>query len=94
MRNNNEFVGQFKLIAMDDHFSYEGNGEKNEISYSRVIKVVEDKQYLYIFLGSVSALIIPPCTFLSENQRLSFFNLLQQKCTQAVFVKGWVLFFW
>ncbi len=98
MLNNNNFVGQFKLTAMDDHLSYEGNGEKNEISYAKVVKVVQDKQetkqenkqenkqYIYIFLGSVSALIIPPATFLDEAQRLAFLKLLREKCRGAQFI--------
>ncbi len=94
MLNNNEFVGQFQLTATDDCLLYEGNGEKSEISYTRVVKVVQDKQetkqeskqYIYIFLGSVSALIIPLTSFLDDAQRLAFLNLLRKKCGEAAFI--------
>ena len=85
-QKNNEFVGQFSLSLLDNHILYEGNSERIEVGYNRLAKVIQDKQYIYLFLGSLSAFIIPPSTFETKEQAQAFLQILQEKCGQAVFV--------
>ncbi len=80
----NEFVGEHCLELHEDGMVYAGNGERREIDYARVAKVVPDRGRLYVFLGALSAIIIPDSAFAGPEQRRVFLDLLRARCPQAV----------
>ena len=85
IKGRSEFVGDFSLDLEEDALIYAGNHEKNEIAYGRVVKIVEDGSLIYLFLGPVSAVIVPTAAFADVSQKEAFFNLLRAKCPGAEF---------
>lgn len=84
-KGRNEFVGDFSLDLQEGVLVYAGNSEKNEIAYSRVIKIVQDEARVYLFLGPLSAVIVPAAAFADASQKQAFFGLLRAKCPTAEF---------
>ena len=69
---------------------YAGRGERSEIAYSRIVKVVEDQGLVYLFLGALSAIVLPPGAFArqsegAEGAKEALFELLRAKCPQVPF---------
>ena len=79
----NEFTGDYVLETHENGLTYEGNGERSEIAYSRVNKVAADRGRLYILLGALSAIIVPESAFAGPEQRREFLDILRLKCPEA-----------
>ena len=84
-RSGNEFTGRFSLELRDDGMVYQGKGEKNEVAYSRIVKVADDQGLTYLFLGALTAIVVPPEAFVHESQKAAFLKLLREKCPDADF---------
>lgn len=76
-----EFIGDFTVTLLDDTIRYAGNGQTMETAYNRVERVEHDAERLYIYIGSLSAIIIPLRDFKDEAEKQAFLNLLAQKRT-------------
>ena len=83
-RERNEFTGEFSLELRDEDMVYAGRGERSEIAYNRSVKVVEDQELVYLFLGALSAIVLPPGAFAQESKE-ALFHLLRAKCPQVPF---------
>ena len=86
IQGRSEFVGEFSLDLRENVMIYTGNNEKNEIAYSRVTKVATDGTLIYMFLGPVSAIIIPAAALAEASQKEIFWGLLRDKCPKAEFI--------
>ncbi len=84
-KEHNEFVGKFSLELRKDGLVYAGNAERLEIAYERIVKVAGDAELIYLFLGALSAIIVPPAAFADAGQKEAFLSLLRMKCPTAVF---------
>lgn len=76
---SSEFLGDFEVTLGDSTLKYAGNGQTIEVVYSRVAKIVRDKERLYIYLGSLTAIIMPVKYFADEGEMQRFLDLLEQK---------------
>ena len=85
IKGRSEFVGAFSLGLQEGVLVYAGNNEKNEIAYSRVDKIVQDGELIFLFLGPLSAIIVPTAAFADDSQKQAFFTLLRAKCPAAEF---------
>lgn len=84
-KERNEFIGQFSLELREDGLVYTGNAEKLEIAYQRIVKITDDAGLTYLFMGALSAIIVPPAAFADAGQKGAFLNLLRVRCPEAVF---------
>ena len=76
---NKEFTGDFSLELADDCLRETGNGRTTEIAYDRVEKIVHDDPLHYVYIGSVSACIVPDNAFANEEEQKAFFDALEEK---------------
>ena len=78
-----EFVGDFTLTLQGNTMRYTGKGQTLESAYYRVEKTAHDNERLYIYLGSLTAIIIPKTAFKDAVEEQDFIELLRHKCAAA-----------
>lgn len=76
-----EFIGDFSLTLSADHICYAGNGQTLKSAYYRVERIEHDNERLYIYLGSLTAIIIPKAAFKDAAEKQAFLDLLVQRLT-------------
>ena len=81
--NGKEFLGDFTLELLDDRLRMAGAGGVTEALYANVGKLIENKGCLYIYIGSMTAVILPLDAFGSAETYREFRHLLEEKM-QAV----------
>ena len=82
--NGKEFIGSFTLELLDDRrFMKDADGVTTAVPYDRIGKMVENKGCLYIYIGSMTAIIIPLDTFGSEEAYREFRDSLAEKVRTA-----------
>lgn len=78
-----EFIGDFTLELLDDRLRTEGVNGAGETLYGKVGKLFENKGCLYIYTGSMTAIILPLNTFDSEETYREFRSHLEEKVRAA-----------
>lgn len=78
-----EFVGNFTLMLTNTGIRLIGNGQVADTAYDRVEKITADKERLYVYIGSLTAHIIPLTAFKDESHKQEFLALLKQKAPNA-----------
>lgn len=78
-----EFIGDFSVALQENNIRYAGQGQTIETVYSRVERVEHDAERLYIYIGSLSAIIIPIRFFQDDAQKQAFLDLLERKRREA-----------
>ena len=81
--NGKEFTGDFTLELLDDRLRTEGADAATESSYGRIGKVLENKGCLYIYTGSMTAVILPLNAFGSDEAYREFRSRLEEKVRAA-----------
>mgnify|MGYP003622657763 CR=1 FL=1 len=81
--NGKEFIGEFTLELLDDRPRMEGQDGVAEKGYDKVRKLVTDKDRLYIYTGSMTAVIVPLHAFGSGEAYRKFRQLLEEKTRAA-----------
>ncbi len=76
-----EFIGSYTLELNDNGIVVSQSSKKSEISYDAVKSIGQDEYCMYVYCGSLSAIIIPLKAFQNEGQKAAFFEFLQSKCT-------------
>lgn len=82
----NEFVGEFSLTLGAEDIQFVGSDINAKYEYSRVEKVVWNKNSYYLAMGSASAIIVPEACFRSQLEEQSFLDILREKCPNAKFL--------
>ena len=70
---------EVELEFEEDHFTEKLPGSESKSDYSRVIKIVTDKQAIYVYVSAIQALIIPFRVFENPSDRVNFLNFLHEK---------------
>lgn len=78
------FTGEHKLILHNEYMRNEEEGLITETAYWRVEKIRRDDERLYIYIDSISSLIIPFRFFKDEAEKERFISLLENKTAGAV----------
>ena len=81
--NGKEFLGNFTLELLDDRLRMAGADGATESAYGKVGNVIENKGCLYIYTGSMTAVILPLDTFGSEEAYREFRSRLEEKVRAA-----------
>lgn len=68
----NEFIGLQKLVLHEEDFVVESPGKITATSYNAVQKILCDDKRIYVYVGSVSAFIVPFSAFESPTQKEEF----------------------
>ncbi len=80
----NEFIGERSLTLQDSAMRIESQGRVAEIAYANIQRIAEDADRIYIYIGAISAVIIPVSAFASNADKQGFLNTLKQKVTASV----------
>jgi hypothetical protein len=56
--------------------------KKSEIGYDTVKRVVRDEHCMYVYCGSLSAILIPLKVFENEGQKVELLEFLQNNCDE------------
>lgn len=78
-----EFVGEVAMDLLDDRLRAEDAGGVREVLYDRVERLVENKNCLYIYIGTVSAFLVPLEAFADAEARREFRDALEEKARAA-----------
>lgn len=77
------FLGDFKLSLHDNYLRNEGDGVATESAYWRIEKIRRDQERLYVYIGSITSLIIPFRYFKDEDEVQQLVSLLEHKMANA-----------
>jgi hypothetical protein len=78
----NEFVGKSVLVLGETSIRGETSGRITEVGYDKVDRIVYDDERYYIYIGSLTAFIVPFRAFANEPQKDEFFGLLKSKSAE------------
>ena len=78
----NEFVGEYTLELLPDKIKETHSGRLAETPLSVVDRMGRDENSLYIYCGSITAIIIPWRTFKDSREKDAFISELKQLCPQ------------
>lgn len=77
-----EFIGSHTLILNDNEIVVSQSSKKSEIGYDTVKRIGQDNHCMYVFCGSLSAILIPLNAFQNESQKTELIEFLQNKCDE------------
>ncbi|MDR7813117.1 YcxB family protein [Lacrimispora sp.] len=77
-----EFIGSYTLELNDNGIVVSQPSKKSEIGYDTVKRVVRDEHCMYVYCGSLSAILIPLKVFENEGQKVELLEFLQNKCDE------------
>ena len=75
----NEFVGDFSLELAEGILRETGNSRTTEVTYDRIERIAHDGDLHYIYIGSISACIVPESAFKDEREKETFFGIVEGK---------------
>ena len=75
---NKGIIGKQKIIIEDDKLFEINEYSKIEHNKKCLNKILNDEKYYYLYLTSISALIIPKTSFENENKENNFIKMLEQ----------------
>lgn len=75
-----EFIGDYTLELSEDRLTLLMQSRKSEIDYNAVERVEQDEFCMYIYCGSMSAVLIPLSAFRDSHQREELLDDLKRKC--------------
>ena len=75
----NGITGDYTLALQDAHIIETGEFRRTEIPYSGIERVVHDDACLYIYIGSIVAIIVPFSAFKDESEKQLFLERIQEK---------------
>lgn len=75
----NEFVGEKRLTLGDTHIIFEEGRGTIESKYDAVERIESDQERFYLYLGTVSAYILPLSAFQTKEQKEQFVQILAEK---------------
>lgn len=78
-----EFIGDFTITLAENVMRYKGHGQVLETAYNRINQVEQDNERIYLYLGSLTAIIIPKIAFGEVSEEDAFLDFLAQKRTAA-----------
>ena len=68
----NDLINTINMIFREESVLIKTQNIERSINYSAVQKAMQDKDYYFIYIDSLSALIIPKKAFSSNEERLTF----------------------
>lgn len=83
-RGSNDFTGPRTLELLESSIRQSGPGRVEEVSYDRVEKIIKTNSYLYIYLGVLTAFVIPLNAFKSDCDFEDFMATIVDKTDQKL----------
>ena len=81
---NADMLGSQSLELTEDRIVNISSFSESKTDYRTVERVVETKDYIYIYISSVMAYIIPIRTFESLDQKTEFINMLNSNINKHI----------
>lgn len=78
----NEFIGECTLIMMEDRVHSEINNRITETPYTSIERIALDQERIYVYVGALSAYIIPFSAFSGEQEKQDVMALLKARSGQ------------
>lgn len=78
-REKSEFEGPVHLVLGQDTLHLQKETGTSETKYIAVERIEEDSQHLYIYIGAISAIIVPFVAFASQQEKNLFLQQLSSK---------------
>ena len=75
-----EFIGDYTLELLEDTLALSQSSRKSEIGYDAVESIEQDEYCVYVYCGSLSAVLLPQTAFRDEQQKSELFSFLKSKC--------------
>ena len=75
----NDHMGEVKLEFLDDIIRSEMKDRVTETKYSRIIKIEQDNTCLYIFIGEMTAYIMPLSVFKTDEEKENLISIINER---------------
>jgi len=75
----NEFLGETIIELLEDKIRLTRKGVLTEYKYDKVTQICEDNERLYIYVGGISAILIPLIAFYDKKQKQEFIKKLEER---------------
>ncbi len=79
-----DLIGSCKLRLTDAGVLEESNVRSNETTWASIVKLVETKEYVFVFNSENSAYVIPKETFESSDYKEKYMDMLSSKSGKQV----------
>ena len=79
-----EFIGMRKLELTEDKIRSEKAGMASEATYDCVKSIESDDGRLFIFVGGMTAFIVPFAAFADENEKREFLEILEKRTEKQI----------
>lgn len=76
-----EFIGDFTVTLAENALSHSRQNQITETAYNGIEQVVQDKERIYLYLGSLTAIIIPKTAFKDASEQEAFLERIAQNRT-------------
>jgi len=77
--NHNDFIGKQTIVLYDDYIEESNANITSRINYTSVEKICFGNNCIYIYIGTIKAIVITGNAFINAEQKQNFLNLLGQK---------------
>ncbi len=74
--NPNDLLGERVLEIIGDKIKITNSSGENIIRVNSIKKIIENDNYIFVYINSITAIIVPLMTFRSDEEKDTFKNLL------------------
>ena len=82
--SNISLLGHHEMRLSSDGINYKMVASETKLNWSSVERVVENDKYIYMYIGSMQALVIPKNVFVSSNHQKEFLDLVNSNMGQEL----------
>lgn len=72
--HNRAMIGHKKVELSQEGVSYKGTGSEGKASWATVERIAQDETYIYIYLSSIMAVIVPKRAFPNPEASNEYYN--------------------
>lgn len=77
--DNSSIYGMQRITLTDAGIEQESNTGESRTSWSGIERIDETKEYIYIYIGTMNAYLVPNRAFEDDKQREEFLRILKEK---------------
>ncbi len=80
--DNNAILGRQIITASSEGLFCETDAGESKLNWSSIAKVVQNDDYIFLYIGAVNAIIIPKNIFSTDQEQQKFLDFIHTNCKQ------------
>jgi hypothetical protein len=81
---NRAMIGRHEIMINDDEFVEKNDSASHAVKWKSVEKIIKTEKYIFVYVSSVSAFLIPQRSFVNNMAYDEFYNLITSKKDMAL----------